>query len=320
MQTLEELRRRIDNAGDMQSVVSWMKVLAVVSIRQFERSLSSLTDYCRAVELGLQTVLQHGPPEIRKSVAAAGTMKGSPAAMPASRRKAGAQRGSVAGPRTIAMILGSEQGLSGQFNEQIVTFALEIMERLGLTTESRRLVTLGDHAAFRLRAMNLAVEQTFPIQGSVAGMTSCVREIFGYLGERRPDTGAPVLIFHNKPLSGAHYEPHMTQLLPVDMDLLRELAIRPWPAKSIPAFAMDPWTLFRSLINQHIRIMVERCYVESLLSENTSRLLAMQVAEKNIGEYLEDLKHDFNNRRQGEITAELLDIVAGSEALSADYC
>lgn len=330
MQTLEELRRRIDNAGDMQSVVSSMKVLAVVSIRQFERSLSSLTDYCRAVELGLQTVLQYGPPEMGKAVTEAGTMDDGHIATQASRKAAGgarrgsaadgARRGSAAGPRTIAMILGSEQGLSGQFNEQIVTYALEAMDRLGISAEMRRLVTLGDHAAFRLRALNLVVEQTFSIQGSVDGMTRSVREIFGYLGEQRPGAGAPVLIFHNKPLSGAHYQPHMTRLLPVDMSQLRELAFQPWPSRSMPAFSMEPWTLFRSLINQHIRIMVERCYVESLLSENTSRLLAMQVAEKNIGEYLEDLKHDFNNRRQGEITAELLDIVAGSEALSADYC
>lgn len=331
MQTLEELRRRIDNGGDMQSVVSSMKVLAVVSIRQFEKSLSSLTDYSRAVELGLQTVIQHGPPGILKAVDAASALEAgtalTAAAMKASamatakpHKTAGARRTPTANRRAIALILGSEQGLSGQFNEQIVTYALETMDRLGIAPGLRRLVTLGDHAAFRLRAMNQAVEQSFPIQGTIDGMTRCVRELFNYLGELRQEDDTPVLIFHNKPLSGAHYQPHMTRLLPVDMDLLRELAVRPWPAKSVPTFTMEPWPLFRSLINQLIRNRVERPYVESLLSENTSRLLAMQVAEKNIGEYLEDLKHDFNNRRQGEITAELLDIVAGSEALSADYC
>jgi len=306
MQTLEELRRRIGNAGDMQSVVSSMKVLAAVSIRQFEKSLSSLTDYSRAVEMGLQAVLQHGPLDIRKAVDTADTP--------------------TSGARTIALIFGSEQGLSGQFNEQIVSFAIDTMNQLGINPARRRLVTFGEHATFRLRAMNLAVEQSFPIQGSVDGMTHCVRDVFIYLGEQRQttdtpfqNTDAPVLIFHNKPLSGAHYQPHMSRLLPVDVDFLKELAVRPWLARSLPTFTMDARKLFRSLIRQHIRIMVESSYVESLLSENTSRLLAMQVAEKNIGEYLEDLKHDFNNRRQSEITAELLDIVAGSEALSADY-
>ncbi|MFA6001594.1 MAG: F0F1 ATP synthase subunit gamma [Thermoleophilia bacterium] len=307
MQTLEELRRRIDNAGDMQSVVSSMKVLAVVSIRQFEKSLSSLTDYSRAVELGLQAVIQQGPPDIRKAIDAAGTMWHN-----------GVATAPTASEPAIALILGSEQGLSGQFNEQIVSFALKTMDGLGIAP-GRRLVTLGDHAAFRLKAMDMAVEQSFPIQGSVDGMTRSVREIFTFLGRRRQDTDTPVLIFHNKPLSGAHYQPHMSRLLPMDVDFLKELASSPWPAKSIPTFTMDSRLLFRSLIRQYIRIMVERSYVESLLSENTSRLLAMQVAEKNIGEYVEDLKHNFNNRRQSEITAELLDIVAGSEALSGIY-
>ena len=60
MQTLDELRRRIDNADDMQSVVSSMKVLAVVSIRQFEKALVSLNAYNRVVELGLQAIIQNG--------------------------------------------------------------------------------------------------------------------------------------------------------------------------------------------------------------------------------------------------------------------
>ncbi|MDO8736610.1 MAG: F0F1 ATP synthase subunit gamma [Thermoleophilia bacterium] len=327
MQTLEELHRRIDNAGDMQSVVSSMKVLAVVSIRQFEKSLASLNDYSRAIELGLQAVLQQGPPEIRKAVEAAVSAGTGVAEMPGSRRAAhvpraatGAPRATAARSRTISLILGSEQGLSGQFNEQIVNFAMETMDRLSIPPGQRRLVTLGDHAAFRLNAMNMEVERSFAIQGSVDGMTRCVREVFMHIGSDRLSSETPVLIFHNKPLSGAHYRPHMSRLLPIDVDFLKELAVRPWPAKSVPMFTMDARQLFRQLIRQHIRIMVERSYVESLLSENTSRLLAMQVAEKNIGEYLEELKHDFNNRRQGEITAELLDIVAGSEALSADYC
>jgi len=313
MLTLEELHRRIGNAGEMQSVVSSMKVLAVVSIRQFERSLASLSDYSRAVELGLQAVIQQGPLEIREAVEDFETDS------PNAARNTTAQN-------TMALILGSEQGLSGQFNEQIVSFALDTMDRLNIPTGSRRLVTLGDHAAFRLKSMNLSVEKTFPIQGSVDGMTRCIREVFMHIA---PEHGspvalvasqdAPVLIFHNKPLSGAHYQPRMSRLLPIDVLFLKELSARPWPSRSVPTFTMDALQIFRKLMQQHIRIMVERAYVESLLSENTSRLLAMQVAEKNIGEYLEDLQHDFNNRRQGEITAELLDIVAGSEALSADY-
>ncbi|MHB0867170.1 MAG: F0F1 ATP synthase subunit gamma [Thermoleophilia bacterium] len=62
-------------------------------------------------------------------------------------------------------------------------------------------------------------------------------------------------------------------------------------------------------------VSLEQACAESLLSENASRLTAMQVAERNISDYLDDLRHKLNGQRQSEITSELLDIVAGSEAL-----
>jgi F-type H+-transporting ATPase subunit gamma len=53
-----------------------------------------------------------------------------------------------------------------------------------------------------------------------------------------------------------------------------------------------------------------------MASENASRLIAMRKAEQNIEEQLEELDAQFNKQRQDSITEELLDIVAGFEALS----
>ena len=58
MQTTESIKRRIKSAGDLLSVVKTMKALAAVSIRQYQRAVESLTDYNRAVEMGLQIVLK----------------------------------------------------------------------------------------------------------------------------------------------------------------------------------------------------------------------------------------------------------------------
>ena len=52
-----------------------------------------------------------------------------------------------------------------------------------------------------------------------------------------------------------------------------------------------------------------------MASENASRLTAMQKAEENIEERLDNLNAQFNRQRQNAITEELLDIVAGFEAL-----
>lgn len=59
---------------------------------------------------------------------------------------------------------------------------------------------------------------------------------------------------------------------------------------------------------------IYRALVESLAGENASRLASMQVAERNIGERLDELHAVYRHRRQSAITEELLDIVAGREA------
>jgi hypothetical protein len=59
MQTLDEIRKQIKNIQGLKSIVRTMKVLASVSIRQYEKAAHSLSEYNRTTELGLQVVLDH---------------------------------------------------------------------------------------------------------------------------------------------------------------------------------------------------------------------------------------------------------------------
>ena len=80
---------------------------------------------------------------------------------------------------------------------------------------------------------------------------------------------------------------------------------------------MDGERLFTKLIRQYLFVSLYRAFAESLASENASRLASMQGAERNIEERLADLNAQFHRQRQMSITEELLDIVAGYEALAA---
>ena len=73
----------------------------------------------------------------------------------------------------------------------------------------------------------------------------------------------------------------------------------------------------RALIREYLFVSLFRACAESLASENASRLAAMQRADKNIGELLEDLNRTFHRQRQNGIDEELFDVVSGFEALSA---
>ena len=79
--------------------------------------------------------------------------------------------------------------------------------------------------------------------------------------------------------------------------------------------ATTPATL-RALIREYLFVSLFRACAESLASENASRLAAMQRADKNIDELLEDLNGTFHRLRQSGIDEELFDVVSGFEALA----
>jgi F-type H+-transporting ATPase subunit gamma len=74
----------------------------------------------------------------------------------------------------------------------------------------------------------------------------------------------------------------------------------------------------RALIREYVFVSLFRACAESLASENASRLAAMERADRNIDELLENLHGTFHRVRQGGIDEELFDVLSGFEALSEE--
>ena len=96
------------------------------------------------------------------------------------------------------------------------------------------------------------------------------------------------------------------------------LAELPWPTKSLPEVMGSGTATLRALIREYLFVSLFRACAESLASENASRLAAMQRADKNIEELLEDLNRTFHRLRQDGIDEELFDVISGFEALSVE--
>lgn len=291
MQTTESLKRKMKSAGDLLSVVKTMKALAAVSIRQYQKAVESLSDYNRAVEMGLQVVL-------KKRMGA--TLE----------RKQGAMK------RLGVIVFGSDQGLCGQLNEQISSFTMDFIRKTGVKKENRKILSVGARVADHVEDAGQFIDELLSTPSSTAGITPLVQEIIMIIDEWHFKHGIDhFMLFYNKYVSGANYHPHRVQLLPVDRDWLKEIARKKWASKSLPIFRMDGDRIFSSLIREYLFVSLYRAFAESLASENASRLASMQNAEKNIEEQLLDLHVQFHRTRQMTITEELLDIVSGFEAL-----
>ncbi|MRR16781.1 MAG: F0F1 ATP synthase subunit gamma [Deltaproteobacteria bacterium] len=294
MQTTESLKRRMKSAGDLLSVVKTMKALAAVSIRQYQKAVDSLRDYNRAVEMGLQIVLKE-------------------------RMGAMLERKTAAMKRMGVIVFGSDQGLCGQLNEQISVFMLDYAKSAGIKKENRKVLSVGARVADYVEDAGQTVDELLPTPGSTAGITPLVQEIIMIIDEWHFRQNVDhFFLFYNKYESGATYHPHQVQLLPVNREWLKEIAKKKWDSKSLPIFRMDGDQIFSSLIREYLFVSLYRAFAESLASENASRLASMQNAEKNIEEQLQDLHVQFHRTRQMTITEELLDIVAGFEAMQEE--
>jgi F-type H+-transporting ATPase subunit gamma len=122
-------------------------------------------------------------------------------------------------------------------------------------------------------------------------------------------------VFHNRPLSGALYEPVSQRLLPLDAQWQQGLAKIQWPTTNLPEVMGGGSATLRALIREYLFISLFRACAESLASENASRLSAMERADKNINDLLEQLHGSFHQLRQSSIDEELFDVISGFEAL-----
>jgi F-type H+-transporting ATPase subunit gamma len=157
------------------------------------------------------------------------------------------------------------------------------------------------------------------VPNSVKAITALVGQIQVDSETRRAKGEyARVYVFHNHPQFGALYEPVSQRLLPLDAQWRQGLAKVRWPAGNLPEVMGRSTTTLRALVREYLFISLFRACAESLASENASRLAAMQRAEKNIDELLEDLNRTFHRSRQSGIDEELFDVVSGFEALNGE--
>ena len=292
--TTTSLRRKIDSAGDLQSVVRTMKAVAASSIGQYEESVRALADYYRTVELGLGVCLrEHGP-----------------APLIAERKRQLVAR--VIG----AVVFGSDQGLVGQFNDVVADYAIKTLAAL---PGKPQVWVVGERVHARLAEAGLPLVGLFTVPNSVQAITPLVGQILVESESRRSQGVVTELyLFYNRPTSGAVYAPVSQRLLPLDENWQRKLAELPWTMGNLPEVMGDGTATLRALIREYLFVSLFRACAESLASENASRLAAMQRADKNIEELLEDLNRKFHRLRQSGIDEELFDVISGFEALSGE--
>ena len=293
MQMLESIRRKIESAEDLYSVVKTMKALSAVNIHAYEKAVQSINKYFQNIEIGLQIVLKKNPEMLLAST-------------------------SITEAITGIIAFGAQKGMAGNFNLPLVNRVKSWIETTGAHIESPYMVcSIGDRIREQLKDIGLSPEDSFDFPAFRHHIDSTIQDLLLMIESWRFQKNVSnIQLFYNKPLRGTYFQPTTVQLFPMEVNWLKGLSKRDWPSRSIPLYTIPTAELFNWLVRQYFFITLFRAFIESMASENTSRLMAMQKAEQNIEERLDNLNAQFNQQRQKAITDELLDIRAGFEALN----
>jgi F-type H+-transporting ATPase subunit gamma len=288
--TLASLRRKMDGAQKIEGVVRTMKAMAASSIGQYEAAVSALSGYERCINLGLSACLR------------------------AERSIAFEQAPPRDGASVGAVVFGSDQGLVGRFNEVIADFAKQTLDAI---TGRKTVWAVGERVYNHLKDAGMAVAGQFTVPNSVAAITPLIGQI-QLESEARRSNGeySQLYVFHNRFDSAAPYEPVRQRLLPLDATWRQNLTKLGWPTTKLPETLGGRDTTLTALVREYLFISLYKACAESLASENSSRLAAMERAEKKIESLSAELRQNFYRLRQSSIDEELFDVIAGFNALS----
>ena len=288
----EELERRIKTTTDLQSIVKTMKMLSSVSVCQYEKVLSSLTQYAKTLQeafhgLFTQSFFNYVPPETKATT-----------------------------PKVLAIVIGSDNGLVGRFNKEILKFVQKFCSELGTSQNQVRIIGVGKRITALAPTMNFHVAHSYSISNSIKEIATLAGMILTKIdNETSLHHFDLVQIFYNKQQNFS-FAPQTRQLMPLSRSDFLQLKKTPWEGRMPPLVTAGKEELFSALLHEYFIIRLTNALTTSLAAEHFTRMNHMQQAEKNIEEKLNILNLQYQQARQTQITDELIDIVSGATAIN----
>jgi F-type H+-transporting ATPase subunit gamma len=299
MPSQRDVKNRIDSVKNIRKITRAMEMVAAARLRRAEQRIAHLRPYAGAIRR-----------MTRQAAEAAGGEVGQ---LPILQQHESEQ--------TIAILLvTADRGLAGAFNSQIL--------RAGLRTASEY-ESDGRDVSFYASGRRGVSSLTFrgrEVAGSYTGFTerpayADARDIAADLMAAYVDGKVDrVDILYNGYVSPLVQEVRRETLLP-----LQEATILESPDDedddeetghhALVEYEPGPEEILERLIPDYVEISLYRALLESTASELGARMTAMRNASQNAAEVIDDLTLEMNRARQAEITQEIMEVVAGAEAL-----
>jgi F-type H+-transporting ATPase subunit gamma len=294
--SVQDLNRRVRSVRNTRKITKAMELVASARLRRAQARIEAMRPYAdRMLEL----------------------MGGVARASVSTQRLPLLQRRE---PQTAGILaITGDRGLAGGFNAQIVRRAVALARELESQGQTVRWLASGrkGRSTLRFRGFELAADWTGfsdrPAYSDAQAIAHRLAELFTAGEVDR------VIVIYN------HFESPLVQrvteqeVLPIPEHLLEtdDEERRQDAERGDFIYEPEPEEILARLLPVYLETELYRALLESAASEQGARMTAMRNASKNAGELIDTLTLQMNRARQAEITQEILEVVAGADALTS---
>jgi F-type H+-transporting ATPase subunit gamma len=310
MAGLKELKIRLASVRNTKKITYAMKLVAASKLRRAQMEVQSFRSYCQDLFEILNSVTSYldSNSETNFSLTEVRPVK-----------------------NIAVVVFGGSRGLAGGYNSSVNKAIERTIKNLKHQHAEAKItfVPLGSKVADYLKKIKSLIEQNYAIEGDKVSQWPLQEVAKNLIDKFKLGKLDKVVILYTEFFSALSQETQETQVLPIEVAVLDEKKNRlikkktSEDARSIELVKGDdkiiepsPREFIEALFPQIIFAEMYFAALNAVASEHGSRMTAMDAATKNAGELIESLQLSYNKLRQASITAELIDIIGGVEALT----
>jgi len=298
-----DVKQRIDSVKNIRKITRAMEMVAAARLRRAEQRIAALRPYAGAIRRMTRQAAEAAGSEISN--------------LPILNQHENENRIAI-------LLVTGDRGLAGAFNSQILRAGLraatehegEGSDVVFYASGRRGVSSLG------FRGREVAGGYTgFTDRPSYADARHIAEDLVTAYVDDKIDR---VEIFYNGYISPLVQEVRRETLLPLQEATILEADEdeddddRDGDGSghhALVEYEPDAEEILQRLVPDYVEISIYRALLESTASEHGARMTAMRNASQNAGEVIDDLTLEMNRARQAEITQEIMEVVAGAEAL-----
>jgi F-type H+-transporting ATPase subunit gamma len=294
MASRRDIERRIRSVRNTRKITRAMELVAAARLRRAEARIEAMRPYAE---------------RMRELMAGTARAAASFRSLPLLQQRE---------VRTVAIVpITGDRGLAGAFNGQILRRAFAVDRDLRAEGTGVRWLVTGKKGRSTLRFRRYEIDRAWvgftdrPAYHDAQAIAHRLSELYT---DEEIDRA---IVIYNRYYSPLTQTVEVQEVLPISEAMLEEETDAPPALVGDFIYEPEPEQILERLLPVYLETEIYRALLESAASEHGARMTAMRNASKNAGELIDRLTLQMNRARQAEITQEILEVVAGADALTA---